>query len=429
MPSFVLSSALLLLVLLTLLAVSNRELIALTFLGVSTVALPLSIWILGAIAVGFLLGVWILLLFRFGTVGAGSGSPFRDKRRANYGPEDFAVVDDRFAESQAAPVYRDGNYGDNRYDDIYGQGQYEERSGASSGASQRDTGGYASEQDYERQPVDGYGSDGYGADDYETGYDQGRYASSYESDSVEPQDRFSASAGYDNRTGSSGGSASSPSGTDGNKEPVSSPHAESSTNAPATDPAMPQDWDDQYREDWTQEELLPQPVLREQTAAPKLKRWLNPNGEERPLLNLGGFGLGGSKPEQGVDTRAQSAPVDADARRDDSLDYRADESDWQAAGGYDKTPSGDRRRYEPNPYDSIPEAGSREVYDADYRVIRKPEGESAAANPAPPEPETSRNPDSRPIREPEAQPESKMEPKQRDGSGKDDWDIDSDLGW
>ncbi|NJN29381.1 MAG: DUF1049 domain-containing protein, partial [Synechococcales cyanobacterium RM1_1_8] len=59
MPSPLLSLALLLLILLTLLAISNRELVALAFLGMGTVALPLSVWIGGAIALGFLLGLWI----------------------------------------------------------------------------------------------------------------------------------------------------------------------------------------------------------------------------------------------------------------------------------------------------------------------------------------------------------------------------------
>lgn len=431
MPSFVLSFALLLLVLLTLLAVSNRELIALTFLGVSTVALPLSVWILGAIAVGFILGLWILLLFRFGTVGVGSGNPFRDKRRANYGPEDFAVVNDRFADSQAAPVYRDGRYEDNRYDDIYGRGQHEDRSEANLG----DTDRYG--QDYE-PAADRYDTGGGYGTGYDTGYDNTGYnsgrdeaaersyaADSYERDRAEPQDRFSASAGYD-RTGVSGGAASSPADATGKDDP--SPAAQSTQSA-AADPAMPQDWDDQYREDWTEEELSaqPEPVLRNQNPAPKLKRWLNPNGEERPRLNLGGFGLGETKASRDPEAEQPDA-VEAKAGSDYSQDYRGDESDWQAARGYGDGPGGDRGGYESNRYDSAPDANSREVYDADYRVVRKPEEEPGIANPEPAD--RSRQSVSRPMGEPNTPPpESKPEPKRGERGGKDDWDIDSDLGW
>lgn len=98
MPSLILSLAATLLLLLALLAISNRGLVALTFLGFLTVALPLALWIAGAIALGFLLGLWLLGLFH---LAQRRPLPSPKGRRGayqakDYGPEDFAVVNEDY---------------------------------------------------------------------------------------------------------------------------------------------------------------------------------------------------------------------------------------------------------------------------------------------------------------------------------------------
>ena len=423
MPSFVLSLALLLLVLLTLMAVSNRELIALTFLGFSTVALPLSIWIGGAIALGFLLGLWILLLFRFGTVGLGSGDPSRDKRRANYGPEDFAVVDERFVEGQDS--YDDGRYSDNRYDDVYGQGQYQSEGTISQGSYQA----YSAERDYpaDEQPTR-YGRDDYGRDDYRSaeGYETERYGrgadgygteqQSYGDDSVkdEPQDRFSAASGYDsaNAASSEDQTQSRPRQVDAS-QPADQPTTNQPTTRPTTfqsssaaDPTIPADWDDQYREDWTQEELLAAPLLRNEGPAPKLKRWLSQPGEGRPKLNLGGFGLGGATESSRGDRRSDEPGQVEPGRSPDPL---GEVADWRGAAQGD--------RYD----DPASNQGSQTrdgIYDADYRVVRQPENIS---KPEPP-----------PVAKPQPRRETSVDSTAKEVKGdrsQSEWDIESDLDW
>lgn len=413
MPSFVLSLALLLLVLLTLLAVSNRELIALTFLGFSTVALPLSIWIGGAIALGFLLGLWILLLFRFGTAGLGSGSPAPGRRRANYGPEDFAVVDDeRFAEG--ADRYDDGRYSENRYDDVYGQGQ----SGVT--ASQEGYQGYATNRDYPAEAQssrDGRGDYGSAEGDEAESYsrtvdDYGAAQQSYSEPADEPQDRFSAASGYESGNAASRAehekTTDSRPRTDASKTTLQDPRS-------AVEPSIPADWDDQYREDWTQEELFAEPILRDEGAAPKLKRLFRQSSEGRPKLNLGGFGLGGAA-EAGADNRSGGQQGEGEAGQSSSASGEV--ADWQGAIPGD--------RYDSSAYNSG-EKVRGEVYDADYRVVRQPEdiAEPSLRSAAAPQP----------WREAPEKPTEKESQggDASSGAGRDrpqsEWDIESDLDW
>ncbi len=408
MPSFVLSLALLLLVLLTLLAVSNRELIALTFLGFSTVALPLSIWILGAIALGFLLGLWILLLFRLGATGLGSGSgaPAWGRQRANYGPEDFAVVDERFAEGGDRDD--DGRYRDNRYDDVYGQGQYQ----PDVTASQSSNRGYATDRYPADSPSNRYGNDGYGESD---GYGTDRYGRG-ESDYYgteqqsygDPQDRFSAASGYES---SANGAVSSD--AQNRNQPPEPPQTTLQSSSSTMDPTVPADWDDQYREDWTQEELVAEPILRNEGTAPKLKRWLSQPGEGRPKLNLGGFGLGGATESgKGEPSLGQSA----DSGR--SPAEPGEVTDWQGAR------SGDRNDDGSSAYGNESQ-GRGEVYDADYRVVRQPEGRAESSPRSEPSPQREAPTD-------KAAQESKRDSSESSPSNrpkKSEWDIESDLDW
>ncbi len=414
MPSFVLSLALLLLVALMLLAVSNRELIALTFLGFSTAALPLSIWIVGAIALGFLLGLWILLLFRFGTTGLGSGSgaPAWGRRRANYGPEDFAVVDERFGEG--GDRYDDARYRDNRYDDVYGQEQYQSGVTASQAGNQSySTDRYPAEEQSNRYGSDSYGeSDSYGTDRYgrgESDYygtEQQSYGDRSESD-FEPQDQFSAASGY----GSDKATSSRDDGQSRNR-PVETPKTTLQQPSSAIDPTIPADWDDQYREDWTQEELVAEPVLRNEGTAPKLKRWFSQPVEGRPKLNLGGFGSGDAG-DSGSDGRGGGQSDEAGRSPDSS----GESANWQGAN------SGDR--YGGSAYE--PDQSRGDVYDADYRVVRQPEGSA--------EPGTRSAPESSPRLETQAADQPAKETRggssgsSRSDRPKSEWDIESDLDW
>lgn len=114
--------------------ISNTTPIALTFLGMQTLALPLAVWIAGALLAGVATGLWFLILFRLAERRGARRE--REQRRAEFGPDDFAVVNDglearEYASSKDyeakgyAASYRDGAdrerqapaYGDDRYDD------------------------------------------------------------------------------------------------------------------------------------------------------------------------------------------------------------------------------------------------------------------------------------------------------------------------
>jgi len=430
MPSFVLSLTLLLLVVLALLAVSNRELIALTFLGVSTIALPLSVWIVGAIAAGFLLGLWILLLFRFGTVGAirgsDSGAPFRSQRRTNYGPEDFAVVDERFAEGEqheavAGKGYgdrqyddaRDGSrYNDNRYDDIYNRGQYPEDSRGQDYSQER---GYADDRGYAQRQNDSgqrsYDPASYDSASYGSDYDSGRYSSQDRDEATRdgenresaqeeygdrpsPQDEFSAASGYGG-TGNWQGQAQAQPGLNQDIVTQNNPVSPKTIlQLPSQeDPTVPADWDDPYREDWTEAELIAEPVLRNETTEPKLKRWFS------------------NRTERSGNEQELSEPVPSEAERSQPETNRPVKPN----------------PVKPNPVTPNPVAPN-DVYDADYRVVQQPSSPPTSEPPRPTAP--PQQPASQPSSSQDnAQGNAQNKPSSRSDRASSEWDIESDLDW
>lgn len=75
--------------------ISNTTPIALTFLGITSMALPLAVWMGGAILAGVATGLWFSILFR---LAERRGARLESKRQkaASFGPDDFAMVDDGY---------------------------------------------------------------------------------------------------------------------------------------------------------------------------------------------------------------------------------------------------------------------------------------------------------------------------------------------
>ncbi|NJR68105.1 MAG: DUF1049 domain-containing protein [Synechococcales cyanobacterium CRU_2_2] len=93
---------------------SNTAPVALTFLGMQSVTLPLAIWLAGALLAGGGTGVWFVILFRLAERRGARRE--RDRLRlASFGPDDFAMVDEGFGARDFAPAAssaRDAGYGD-----------------------------------------------------------------------------------------------------------------------------------------------------------------------------------------------------------------------------------------------------------------------------------------------------------------------------
>ena len=111
---------------------SNTAPIALTFLGMKTLALPLAVWIAAALLAGGATGLWFLVLFRLAERRGARWE--REQRRTEFGLDDFAVLDDgerrrqerEFIRTQEpdrekASAYGDSGYGNNVVDRQYDQ--------------------------------------------------------------------------------------------------------------------------------------------------------------------------------------------------------------------------------------------------------------------------------------------------------------------
>ncbi len=101
MRSFVIFLLLALLGAIATLLLSNTPSIALTFLGMQSITLPLAIWMLGALLAGVATGLWFVILFRLAARRGAAAE--RRYRRSEFGPEDFAVVDDYPAATYGSP--------------------------------------------------------------------------------------------------------------------------------------------------------------------------------------------------------------------------------------------------------------------------------------------------------------------------------------
>lgn len=106
--------------------ISNTTPIALTFLGITSIALPLAVWMGGAILAGVATGLWFSILFR---LAERRGARLESKRQkaASFGPDDFAMVDDGYPARDFATA---SDYGESRYGEEGYQGAgYEQNAG------------------------------------------------------------------------------------------------------------------------------------------------------------------------------------------------------------------------------------------------------------------------------------------------------------